>query len=187
MSKQAHGKGRVSSQKIRRLVLVSGIVAVLALGATAAVSLRTTNSAKSSMKNSSGQSSSVQANAAAARANLGLSAGAPIPLDPQSGQVRPLTQEEAERLAADLKQLVNRSTEGLKEVHHADGSVSMDLQGRFQSVVVRKQNENGEWVVACVDSPEAAAAFFDLDPQLFGVKKNPAAPKSNAQPKGELR
>jgi hypothetical protein len=199
MSKHAQGKGRISSKKIRRLVLVTGIVAVLALGATAAVSLRATdakNSAKSSA-NAAGQPQSVQANATsasniakAARANL---AGAPIPLDPQTGQVRPLTQEEAERLAASIKELVNQSTDGLQAVKHPDGTISMDLQGRFQSMVLTKRDENGEWVTACVDNRAAAAAFLGIDPQLVGVKKDATAPKatpnanSTAQPKGELR
>jgi len=185
MSKHAQSSGRIPSRKIRRLVLVSAIVAVFALGATAAVSLRGNTGRAADTKP---QPNSAEANQTGApHSNLGSRAGGPAPFTPQTGQVTPLTQEQAQRLAADLKRLVNQSTEGLKEVHHADGSVSMDLQGRFQSVVVRKQNENGEWVVACVDSPEAAAAFFEIDPQLLGVKKSAATPKANLQPKGEVR
>lgn len=183
MSKHAQGKGRTTSRKIRRLMFTGIIVAVVALGATAAVSLRTRQAKSSTPLASNAQSKQ-------APADLRYRVGS-VPVNPQTGLVRPLTQEEAERLAANLKRLVNQSTEGLKEVHHEDGSVSMDLQGRFQSVVVRKQDENGEWVVSCVDSPEAAAAFFNLDPALLGVKKTatsaPVTTDANSATKGVVR
>jgi hypothetical protein len=182
MSKHAERKGRISSRKIRRLVWVSAIVAVFALGATAAVSLRAIGS-----QNPARQPGSAQANDT--RSNLQSRAGGSIPLNAQTGQVRPLTQEEAERLAASIKRLVNQSTEGLQAVQHADGTVSMDLQGRFQSMAVAKRTEDGELVESCVDNPEAAAVFFEIDPALVGVKKSATAPKtkSAAQPKSEVR
>lgn len=172
MSKHAQGIGRISSRKIKPLVLISIIVAVFALGAMAAVSLRANQ-----MKNSTPRQSSAQTNEA--RANLRFRAGAEIPLDPQTGQVRPLTQEEAQRLAAEIKRLANQSTDGLQSVRHADGSVSMDLQGRFQNIAVAKLDEDGKLVQSCIDNPESAAAFFRIDPQLVGVKKNAGAVKTN--------
>src|SRR5437868_5444842 len=57
-------------------------------------------------------------------------AGQDLTVDSQTGKVQELTPEEARKLAAGLKQMVNKSTEGLSEVHHADGSVTMDLQDR---------------------------------------------------------
>ncbi len=115
-----------------------------------------------------------------------------MPLDPQTGQVRPLTQDEAQRLAAGIKQLVNQSTDVLREVKQADGTVSMDLQGRFQSMAVAKRNEDGELVQSCIDNRAAAAAFFGIDPELVGVKKTASptrvTPNANsAQPKSEVR
>ena len=185
MSKHAQPQGRISSNKIRRLVLAGAIVAIVALGATAAVSLR-----GGLAKNATPPTSSPQSDA---RSGLRLRTGGPMPLNQQTGQqqtgqVRPLTQEEAQRLAANIKQLVNQSTEGLKSVQHADGTVSMDLQGRFQTMAVAKRNEDGELIESCVDNPEAAAVFFEIDPALVGVKRNPAA-KTNAaaKPKGEVR
>lgn len=179
MSKHAQGKGRITSGKIRRLVLISIVVAVFALGAMATVSLR--GQAKASRP----QTGSSPTNA---RANLRFRAGAPIPIDPQTGQVRPLTQQEAERLAAEIKQLVNQSTDGLQSVRHPDGSVSMDLQGRFQNIAVAKLDTDGKLVQSCIDNPESAAAFFSIDPQLVGLKKNASAsPTSNATLKGGLR
>lgn len=93
----------------------------------------------------------------------------------QTGQIKPLTQEEAQRLAAALKELANQSTAGLKSVHHPDGTVSMDLQGRFQNVALARKNEDGSVSQACVDNPQAGAAFFGIDPQLVGVKTNTSA------------
>lgn len=86
-------------------------------------------------------------------------------------QIRPLTQAEAQQMAEGLKALVNQSTEGLKQVHHADGSVSMDLQGRFQSVALAKKADSGSVAQSCVDNPEAAASFLGIDRELIdGVK-----------------
>jgi hypothetical protein len=172
MNKHAQRKGRISSRKIRRPIVVALIVAVFALGATAAVSLRS-----GQIKNSTPPPTSAPANDA--RANVRFAAGAPIPLDPQTGQVRPLTQEEAQRLAAGIKQLVNQSTDGLQSVKHADGTVSMDLQGRFQNVAVAKLDEDGKLTQSCVDNPESAAAFFGIDPALVGAKASNAS-KVNA-------
>jgi negative regulator of replication initiation len=158
------------STKIGRLSLIGIIVAVIALGATAAVSLRTSQAKDSTI----GQSNY-------ARTNRTLRVAAQdIPLDPQTGQVRPLTQEEAQRMAEGIKQLVNQSTDGLQSVRHADGSVSVDLQGRFQNLAVLKRNNNGTLTEACVDNPKAAAVFFEIDPQLVGTQKDPTSPKADS-------
>ena len=103
-------------------------------------------------------------------------AGQDIQVDAQTGQIRPLSPQEAQRLAEGLKRLLNRSTDGLVEVHHADGSVSMDHDGRFQNAAVARVNEDGTLTQSCVDSPEAAAAFFGIDPKLVGVETAPTRP-----------
>ena len=180
MSKHAHAKGRTSSGKIRRLMFTGIIVAVFALGATAAVSLRSRQVKPVTPQQNKAQTSD-------GRANLRYQVGG-VPIDPQTGLVRPLTQEEAQRIAAGIKELVNQSTDGLQQVKQADGSVSMDLQGRFQNVAVAKRDENGNLVQSCVDNREAAAAFFQIDPALVGVKKNAGAAKTNnAAQKSEER
>jgi hypothetical protein len=165
MTKHAQKRGRIPSSYVRRLIWISIIVAIFGLGATAAVSLR----AKRPVSNTQ----TINTNT-----NLRSRVGSSVPLDPQTGQVRPLTQEEAQRLADGLKQLANQSTDGLQSVRHADGSVSIDLQGRFQNVAVAKLDEDGKVIQSCIDNPEAGAAFFGIDPQLVGVKKT-TAPKTN--------
>jgi hypothetical protein len=96
--------------------------------------------------------------------------GQTVQIDPLTGQIRPLTPEEAKKLAEGLKELANQSTEGLQVVRHADGSVSMNLEGRFQNVAVAKRNDDGSVTQSCIDNPESGAAFFGLDPKLVGVK-----------------
>ena len=85
----------------------------------------------------------------------------------QTGDARPLTQEEAQRLANGLAPMLDNSTDGLTQVQHADGSVSMDLEGRFQNVTVARVNSDGTLDQSCVDNPRAAAKFFRMDPKLI--------------------
>ena len=94
-------------------------------------------------------------------------AGQEVEVDSQTGQIRELTPEEARKLAAGLKQIVNQSTEGLVQVKNPDGSVSMDLEGRFQNVAVARVNTDGSVTQSCVDNPQAAGAFFGIDPKLI--------------------
>ena len=108
--------------------------------------------------------------------------GQTVVLDRQTGQTRELTSEEALRLAEGIKQLVSQSTEGLIQIEHADGSVSMDLQGRFQNVMLAKKEADGTISQSCVNNVEAAASFFEIDPALLGA----AAPVSKSEPSTRL-
>jgi len=84
--------------------------------------------------------------------------GRRLRVNAQTLQQGPLTQEQSRQLADALKD--NKSTEGLVEVKHEDGAVSMDLQGRFENVTLARKNDDGTITTACVDTPEAAAAFL---------------------------
>ena len=94
-------------------------------------------------------------------------AGQNVQVDPRTGDIQPLTPQEAEKLAAGLKPMLNRSTEGLIPVHHPDGSTTVDLQGRFRNVTVARANKDGSVSQSCVDNPRAAGAFFGIDPKLI--------------------
>ncbi len=98
-------------------------------------------------------------------------AGSVVAIDRQTGQMRPLTAAEAQTLALGIKELLNQSTDGLVQVRRADGSVSIDLQGRFQNVTLARKESDGSIVQACVDSPENAAVFFDIDATLVSTLK----------------
>jgi hypothetical protein len=109
-------------------------------------------------------------------------AGQPVVLDRQTGESRPLTRQEAETLAQGIKQLVNPTDEGLVQVRHANGMVSMDLQGHYQNVSVARIEADGSVSQSCVNDLESAASFFDIDPALLGIE----APVSKAAPSSQL-
>lgn len=105
-------------------------------------------------------------------------AGQTVVLDRQTGQTRRLSPQEERTLAEGIKQLVKPTADGLVEVHHANGMVSMDLQGHFQNVTVAKKEADGTVTQSCVNDLESAAAFFEIDPALLGI----AAPTSKSEP-----
>jgi hypothetical protein len=96
-------------------------------------------------------------------------AGQDVQVNSQTGQIKPLTPQEARQLAAGLRGMLNTSTEGLVAVKQPDGSTALDLQGRFQNVAVARVNDDGTLTQSCIDNPQAAAVFFGIDPQLLGV------------------
>lgn len=87
--------------------------------------------------------------------------GKKIRVNAQTLQQGPLTQEQSQQMADALEG--NKSTEGLVEVRHDDGTVTVDLQGRFQNVIMAKRNGDGSVSNACVDTPAAAKSFLKSD------------------------
>jgi hypothetical protein len=84
--------------------------------------------------------------------------GKKVRVNAQTLQQGPLTADESRQLAAQLEG--NKATDGLVQEKHKDGTVSVDLQGRFQNVTMAKRNDDGTVSSACVDTPEAAGAFL---------------------------
>lgn len=166
-----------------RLIGIAAAIVLLAVGTIAAVSIRAGNDKSQTGKVNN--SMPYQDN----RTLRSKLAAQSAPVDSQTGQIRPLTPEEAQKLADGMRELVNQSDEGLTQVHHPDGSVSVDLEGRFQNVAVAQKNEDGTVSQSCVDNPESAAAFFGIDPEKFGVKtKAGRTTNSNRVPgKGEVK
>jgi len=105
-------------------------------------------------------------------------AGQDVQVDPQTGQMKSLTPEEARRLADGMKRMLNKSSDGLVPVQNPDGSVSMDLQGRFQNVTVARVEGDGTLTQSCIDQPQQAASFFGIDPALMGIESKG---RTNAQ------
>ena len=97
--------------------------------------------------------------------------GLMIAKDQETGQARPVTAEEAQKLAAGINGLLNQSSEGLVKVRRPDGSYSLNLQGRFQSAMLARKEADGSVAHACVDTPGNAAAFFDIDATLVNSPK----------------
>lgn len=147
-------------------LMLVGVVSAVSMQGEPAVLKAQVQGRKSEVSNQSGNRHYVTKNAA----------GQPVVLDRQTGETRPLTPQEAETLAQGLKELINTTTDGLVQVRHANGGVSMDLQGHFQNVSVARKEADGSVTQACVNDLESAASFFDIDPALVGV----AAPVSRA-------
>jgi hypothetical protein len=153
-----------------RRLRIAGLAAVLIFAAVAAaVSMQASQgkNAFSSKTNAAGNS-----RAHYATANV----------QNTSGQIRPLTQEEAQQLAQGLKGLVNPSADGLSTVRHQNGAVSMNLDGRFQNIAVARKNDNGSLLQSCVDNPQSAAAFFGIDQKLMGATKSGTSPRTDSAP-----
>ena len=175
MTKQKR-RNRPNSSSRRRPALKSVILVAVVL-AIAAVTVIARQVGKSNVTKISAPTSAASpkpANAAPGKYVTVKVAGRDVQVDSQTGQIKPLTPEEAKQLADGLKGMLNRSTEGLVQVQHPNGAVSMDLQGRFQNVTVAKVNADGSVTQSCIDNPEAGASFFGIDPKLLGA--NPATP-----------
>jgi hypothetical protein len=159
---QARKKRIIVARRLSRLHVFGIIVVVLVLGISA-VSVLSRQTAKGREPNKP------EAVPAAPKANKNFVtrkvAGQDVHIDSETGEIQPLTPQEAEKMTAGLATMVNQSTEGLDQVPHPDGSVSMDLEGRFQNVTVARVNKDGTVTTSCVDNPRAAGAFFGIDPQ----------------------
>lgn len=114
-------------------------------------------------------------------------AGRDVQVDSKTGQIKELTPQEAQQLAEGLKGMFNKSTEGLVTVRESDGSLSMDLEGRFQNVTVARTNEDGSVSQSCVDNPKAAANFFRIDPQLPGGVQSPSTRPAKPSQKSPIQ
>ncbi|HKO45144.1 MAG TPA: hypothetical protein VJU84_17840 [Pyrinomonadaceae bacterium] len=156
MRKQS--RKNISTRRARRSSITMTLIAVaiLAVGAVTVVS-------RQSLSNRQQTKATVQNLNKAADQNHTLSS-------------EQLTQRDRDALAGGLKEMINQSTEGLVETRHSDGSVSVNIEDRFQSVTVAK-DDNGRLSQSCVDNPQAAGAFFNIDPQLIEKK-----PRSRVSP-----
>jgi septal ring-binding cell division protein DamX len=93
-----------------------------------------------------------------------------IKIDPQTGRLRTPTAEEARAIVDTIQGLTNRSSKGLKVQRAADGGSMVDLQGRFQTVVLAKPNADGTNEIRCVTSLEEATAFLGIDASKIPAK-----------------
>jgi hypothetical protein len=171
-------KKRISvAKRFGRLHVFGLIVVVTVLVAgTVTVLSRQTNRVKESKKQEATLVATSKPNKKYVTVKV---AGQDVQVDSQTGQIQELTPEEARKLAAGLKPMLNKSSEGLVEVQHPDGSVSMDLEGRFQNVTVARINKDGSVSQSCVDNPRAAGAFFGIDPKLIENAPNETRVKPN--------
>jgi hypothetical protein len=154
MKKQNKGDSHASAMKHTRLFRI-GIFAgvLLALGAATVIAKYA-----SPRKEVTASPNTSASNDEFVTVNVG---GKKIRVNARTMQQGPLTQDQSQQIADALTN--NKSTAGLVEVKHPDGTVEMDLQGRFQNVVIAKKNDDGSVSTACVDNSEAARAFLQND------------------------
>jgi hypothetical protein len=80
-----------------------------------------------------------------------------------------------------LRAMTSESTEGLATTRRDDGTLSIDLQGRFQSVLIAKPTEDGRFVVSCHTGEDARAHAHHAARIVAGK-----APKLKIQAPGHL-
>lgn len=66
-------------------------------------------------------------------------------------------------LAESIKARTSRESEGLRESKSQGGGFTLDLEGRFQNVMLAKIDSYGEPVAACVTDVSEANSFFGRD------------------------
>lgn len=105
-------------------------------------------------------------------------AGQQVAIDRQTGKLRQPSPEESRALAEALKESFSRSVAGLDVFHYPDGSVSILVDGRFESASLAKVNSDGSVSTACVDNVTAAETFLESDDSKAGSseKKTEKAP-----------
>lgn len=79
-------------------------------------------------------------------------------INPETGRVEvstvPSNVPANATLDAGTLDALRRDTEGLKQTFHPDGSVSVNLQGRFQSVSVARIGDDGKVVICTEDADD---------------------------------
>ena len=81
-------------------------------------------------------------------------AGMVVGIDPETGKIGLPTAEqraELDQIAASQNTLLSRSSAGLREEHRADGTVHVNLQGRFQEYATVRIGPDGKKTFGCVE------------------------------------
>jgi hypothetical protein len=87
-------------------------------------------------------------------------AGMIVSIDSETGALRLPSQDELQSLMGSGDAAIDNSDEGLVQVHHPNGMVSIDLQGRFQEYAVVRIAPNGRKVFDCVPTRQDIARLL---------------------------
>ena len=129
-----------NQQRMTRWFAALGAVALLVVGAAGAAAAP------------GGAQPAVKAPAGAA--------GMQVFIDPATGKLRPATEQEVKMMSDRLKAFLNRSPEGLKVQEHANGMLSLNLQGGYLNVWMASVGEDGVVTNVCVSNQGAAEAVL---------------------------
>jgi hypothetical protein len=83
-------------------------------------------------------------------------AGMVIGIDPETGTIGMPTLEQQQELSNMERIRLEKSTADLVPVFHQDGSISVDLKGRFQEFATVRIDPSGKKTFRCVDGEENA-------------------------------
>jgi hypothetical protein len=83
--------------------------------------------------------------------------------DAATKSVRKPTDAETQVLVDHIVSMTNRSTEGLTVTQRANGTRTMNLQGRFAGVVLGRALADGTTEVRCVTTMDEAVEFLGLE------------------------
>lgn len=110
-----------------------------------------------------------EAPAAKAEDTVVTFAGLQIAIDPETGRLRPPTEEEAAALAQGMRDLFGSQSFAAASdtvvTEHKDGMLSAVLGLDTLNFTVLRSNGDGTYSKECVSSPEAAEAFVAAAPQ----------------------
>jgi hypothetical protein len=79
-------------------------------------------------------------------------------IDPQTGQLREPTPEEAQALARAAHEQFARELESLEAVVHPDGMISLDLKGLFMQDLVVTRGVDGRLSMQCVPNSDGSTS-----------------------------
>lgn len=89
------------------------------------------------------------------------------------------------QLEAELVEMTDESSEGLEAVRRADGTLMVDLEGRFQSVAVAASSEDGGYATSCHTGDEAVAHAKHAQDVASGKAPKATKPPKAAKPQAE--
>lgn len=107
------------------------------------------------------QEKPVTSEAAAGPQGLG---GLQVSIDPATGKLRAPSPEEARAMTASLERIFRQSTQGLQAEQRSDGSLKLDLEGRFLSVSLGRRNPDGSVTTDCTNSLQHALKWLGAAP-----------------------
>jgi hypothetical protein len=86
-------------------------------------------------------------------------------IDPQTGQLREPTPQEAQALSRAAQEAFARAVESLEAVVHPDGTISVDLKSLFMQDLVAVKDSEGSLSVHCVPDSEKPLAVAEPAPR----------------------
>lgn len=93
--------------------------------------------------------------------------------------------QDAQQMAADLAIMLQRDVENMNVVTLPDGTMTVDLDGSFQNVMIATFDANGQLVVNCVD--DLATAETLLQSKLVGRIKTKGNQKESGKKSASKR